>query len=73
MYDMCRYEKSWVITRISPWCAIFSADELKIIEYSEDIYYHYEAGSGRDVNNQLGCIPLQDMFKHFQLVFDFSC
>ncbi|XP_057323298.1 multiple inositol polyphosphate phosphatase 1-like [Microplitis mediator] len=66
MYDMCRYEKSWVINRISSWCAIFSADELKIIEYSEDIYYHYEAGSGRDVNDQLGCIPLQDMFKHFQ-------
>ena len=22
MYDMCRYNKAWDITQISPWCAV---------------------------------------------------
>ncbi|XP_003699822.2 multiple inositol polyphosphate phosphatase 1 [Megachile rotundata] len=65
MYDMCRYEKAWTVTKLSPWCAVFSKEELRVLEYREDLYYYYKAGYGREINAQLGCTLLQDMMNHF--------
>nr|XP_031837082.1 multiple inositol polyphosphate phosphatase 1-like [Nomia melanderi] len=65
MYDMCRYEKSWTVTKLSPWCAVFNKEELSVLEYREDLYYYYKAGYGREINAQLGCTLLQDMMNHF--------
>ncbi|EZA54626.1 Multiple inositol polyphosphate phosphatase [Ooceraea biroi] len=65
MYDACRYEKAWAVTKLSPWCAVFSKDELRILEYREDLYYYYKAGYGRDINSRLGCPLLHDMMQHF--------
>ncbi|KAG7210188.1 hypothetical protein KM043_011745 [Ampulex compressa] len=65
MYDMCRYEKAWSVTKLSPWCAIFSKQELRLLEYREDLEYYYKAGYGREINGQLGCILLKDMVNHF--------
>ncbi|XP_031777741.1 multiple inositol polyphosphate phosphatase 1 [Nasonia vitripennis] len=66
MYDMCRYEKAWEVNRLSPWCAIFSSDELKVLEYLEDLDYYYYSGPGREINSKLGCPLLKDMFTHFR-------
>jgi len=30
IYTTCRFEKAWHVDRISPWCAAFSEDELKV-------------------------------------------
>ncbi|XP_033335973.2 multiple inositol polyphosphate phosphatase 1 [Megalopta genalis] len=65
MYDMCRYEKSWTVTQLSPWCAVFNKEELRVLEYREDLYYYYKAGYGREINAHLGCTLLQDMMNHF--------
>ncbi|KAH0950688.1 hypothetical protein HN011_001250 [Eciton burchellii] len=65
MYDACRYEKSWAVTKLSPWCAVFSKEELRILEYREDLNYYYKAGYGRDINSRLGCPLLHDMMQHF--------
>ncbi|KAK1130113.1 hypothetical protein K0M31_019797 [Melipona bicolor] len=65
MYDMCRYEKAWTVTKLSPWCAVFSKEELRVLEYREDLYYYYKAGYGREINAHLGCTLLQDMMNHF--------
>lgn len=65
MYDLCRYEKAWTVTQLSPWCAVFSKEELRVLEYREDLYYYYKAGYGREINAQLGCTLLQDMMNHF--------
>lgn len=65
MYNMCRYEKAWTVTKLSPWCAVFSKEELRVLEYREDLYYYYKAGYGREINAQLGCTLLQDMMNHF--------
>ncbi|XP_020295747.1 multiple inositol polyphosphate phosphatase 1-like isoform X2 [Pseudomyrmex gracilis] len=65
MYDTCRYEKAWTVTTLSPWCAVFSKEELYILEYREDLDYYYKAGYGRDINARLGCPLLHDMMKHF--------
>ncbi|XP_043251375.1 multiple inositol polyphosphate phosphatase 1-like [Colletes gigas] len=65
MYDICRYEKAWAVSKLSPWCAVFSKEELRVLEYREDLYYYYKAGYGRAINAQLGCTLLQDMMNHF--------
>jgi len=65
MYDACRYQKAWSVTELSPWCAVFSKDELRILEYREDLDYYYKAGYGRDINTRLGCPLLHDMMRHF--------
>ncbi|CAK9816946.1 Multiple inositol polyphosphate phosphatase 1 [Anthophora quadrimaculata] len=65
IYDICRYEKAWTVTQLSPWCAVFSKEELRVLEYREDLYYYYKAGYGREINAQLGCRLLQDMMNHF--------
>ena len=30
IFDMCRYEKAWNPTEISPWCAAFKEEDLKV-------------------------------------------
>jgi hypothetical protein len=30
MYTICRFEKAWHVYSISPWCAAFTEDELKV-------------------------------------------
>ncbi|XP_012536739.1 multiple inositol polyphosphate phosphatase 1 isoform X2 [Monomorium pharaonis] len=65
MYDACRYQKAWSVTELSPWCAVFSKEELRVLEYREDLEYYYKAGYGRDINTRLGCPLLHDMMRHF--------
>lgn len=65
IYDACRYEKAWTVTKLSPWCAVFSKQELRILEYREDLDYYYKAGYGREINAHLGCPLLHDMMQHF--------
>ncbi|XP_011496891.1 PREDICTED: multiple inositol polyphosphate phosphatase 1-like [Ceratosolen solmsi marchali] len=66
MYDMCRYEKAWEINRLSIWCSIFNKQELKILEYLEDLNHFYYTGPGREINKKLGCPLVKDMFEHFR-------
>lgn len=65
MYNMCRYTKAWRVTQLSPWCAVFSKEELRVLEYREDLYYYHKAGYGCAINARLGCTLLQDMMNHF--------
>lgn len=30
IYDMCRYQKAWNLEQVSPWCAAFNSDDLKV-------------------------------------------
>ncbi|XP_025156959.1 multiple inositol polyphosphate phosphatase 1 isoform X1 [Harpegnathos saltator] len=65
MYEACRYEKAWTVITLSPWCAVFNKEELRILEYREDLNYYYKAGYGREINARLGCPLLHDMMQHF--------
>lgn len=65
LYDACAFETAWHIGKKSPWCAVFTADELKVIEYKEDLHYYYHASYGRNLSRAVGCPPLRDMFDHF--------
>lgn len=31
IYDMCRYQKAWNLEQVSPWCAAFTSENLKVL------------------------------------------
>ena len=65
MYTACSYEKAWQVDKVSPWCAVFAQDELKVFQYENDLHYYYHSGYGREMSSRIGCPPLRDMFNRF--------
>jgi hypothetical protein len=40
MYDMCRFDKAWDLRHTSPWCAVFSKEELQVcVTKLHDFYF----------------------------------
>ncbi|KAJ9582182.1 hypothetical protein L9F63_003469 [Diploptera punctata] len=70
MYDMCRFDKAWNIRDISPWCAVFSSEELQLLEYREDLQDYYNYGYGNSLNIKLGCPPVKDFMSRFREIED---
>lgn len=66
MYDMCRFEKAWYINRASTWCAAFTKDHLRVMEYKQDLKYYYKTGYGSTMNQKLGCFTMRDMLQRFE-------
>ncbi|XP_016837275.1 multiple inositol polyphosphate phosphatase 1 [Nasonia vitripennis] len=66
IYEMCRFESAWYVNRTSVWCSVFNKEELKIMEYREDLNYYYCCGPGREISAKVGCPLLSDMFQHFK-------
>lgn len=73
MYDMCRYEKAWNVQRSSPWCVAFNKEQLKMLEYGEDLMSFYKEGYGNELNRKVGCPPLKDWYERFQKTVNGKC
>lgn len=65
MYQMCRYNKAWENGNISPWCAVFSKEDLQRLEYAEDLETYYKYGYGSPHHESLGCGFVNDMMAFF--------
>ncbi|KAF4532550.1 hypothetical protein B566_EDAN010842, partial [Ephemera danica] len=50
----------------SPWCAVFSENDLQVIEYAEDLRYYWRDGYGFNISRQQACPAVQDLLRHFQ-------
>ncbi|CAK1596433.1 unnamed protein product [Parnassius mnemosyne] len=61
IYQMCRYDKAWNVTQISPWCAAFTKEDLKKFEYAEDLEMYYKYSYGNEMNEKMGCTTVKDM------------
>ncbi|KAJ5233041.1 phosphoglycerate mutase-like protein, partial [Penicillium chermesinum] len=44
---LCAFE-SQITGRLSPWCNVFTEDELRNYAYSQDLSYYYSVGPGSD-------------------------
>lgn len=66
LYDLCRFAWSGIENKFSPWCALFTTDDLRVLEYVGDLEHYYRSGYGTSINELLGRIPLADLFKNFQ-------
>ncbi|XP_021920643.1 multiple inositol polyphosphate phosphatase 1-like isoform X2 [Zootermopsis nevadensis] len=66
IYTICRFEKAWNVYNISPWCAAFSEDDLKVLEYKEDLDSYYKRGFGTEMNKLVGCPLAKDFIDRFR-------
>lgn len=49
---LCGFE-SHITGRLSPWCSVFTDEELKQYEYSNDLRYYYGVGPGTDLPKKM--------------------
>ncbi|XP_052758192.1 multiple inositol polyphosphate phosphatase 1-like [Galleria mellonella] len=68
IYELCRFDRSWTPTLKSPWCSVFTDDDLVVLEYEDDVWHYYRNGYGSWVNVRLGGPVLKDMFDNFEAV-----
>lgn len=66
MYDMCRFEKAWNLDSHSAWCTVFNKEQLKLLEYGEDLKHYYTRGYGNKLNAKIGCPPVKDLYEKFE-------
>lgn len=66
MYDMCRFDQAWFVSQPSDWCAAFTPEHIKVLEYNEDIKYYYKSGYGNPLNLNLPCEAVKDMLKFLE-------
>ena len=59
LYETCSFE--YQVYGDSPWCAIFTEDDLRILEYGEDIEYYWVDGYGDKINYEQTCDLLKDI------------
>jgi len=65
MYDMCRFKKAFEPEEVSPWCAAFSTENLKVWEYFQDLKYWYKNGYAYPINYNMACPLIKDMVDVF--------
>lgn len=51
---------------MSKWCTVFDKNDLKLLEYAEDIHILYKSGYGSEYNPKLGCPILGDLYKKME-------
>ncbi|XP_049811872.1 multiple inositol polyphosphate phosphatase 1 isoform X1 [Schistocerca nitens] len=66
MYLTCTFETAWEKRGVSPWCSVFSEEDLKVFEYSEDLKYYWVDGYGYELTYKQACPALKDMMEHLQ-------
>jgi acid phosphatase len=49
---LCGFE-THILGRLSPWCDVFTDEELKQYEYEQDLRYYYGLGPGTDVPKKM--------------------
>ncbi|XP_050350980.1 multiple inositol polyphosphate phosphatase 1-like [Nymphalis io] len=65
-YDLCRFYRAYSIVKRSPWCALFTDNDLQILEYVEDIRHYFRNGYGHPMNRLLGASGLKDLYEKFE-------
>ncbi|KAI9563599.1 hypothetical protein GHT06_011063 [Daphnia sinensis] len=61
IYDICRYQKAWYLEQISPWCAAFTSENLKVLEFGEDLETYHKQGYGHELNYHQACPLVEDL------------
>ncbi|KAJ8931672.1 hypothetical protein NQ314_015388 [Rhamnusium bicolor] len=66
MYTTCAFETAWNKNSKSPWCTPFTVDDLKVIEYSEDLKYYWQDGYGHELSYKQACPAFGDMISFLE-------
>ncbi|KAJ8732803.1 hypothetical protein PYW07_015402 [Mythimna separata] len=67
IYDLCRYTWDGISDKPSPWCAIFSAEDLQVLEFIDDLRHYYRNAYGVSQYSKIfGQMPLADLMRKFE-------
>lgn len=66
MWQLCRFEQAADLSKLAPWCSVFSYDDVAVMEYGEDLGYYYEAGYGFSMNKNILCETVQNLLRFLQ-------
>nr|XP_023025072.1 multiple inositol polyphosphate phosphatase 1 [Leptinotarsa decemlineata] len=66
MYEMCGFETAWNKKSKSPWCSPFTVDNLKVLEYAEDLKFYWQDGYGYELTYKQACPAFADMMTFMQ-------
>ena len=64
MHRQCMFELA--ILGKSPWCAVFTEEDLKLVEFRDDLDDYYKDAYGNDVNWQQACGVATNLFDHIE-------
>ena len=67
-WALCRYELAEfpdTSLHISPWCAIFSEDNFKVLQFTDDLAFYYKDGYGHDINWKMTSPLIREMNERF--------
>ncbi|KAF0289494.1 Multiple inositol polyphosphate phosphatase 1 [Amphibalanus amphitrite] len=68
IYDICRYDKTLHPDRVSAWCAAFSEQDLKVMEFDMDLEYYWVDSYGYELNYRQACPQVKDFITKFNAV-----
>ena len=67
LWNMCSFERSkspWC--QYPAWCSVFTMDDLKLWQFSNDLEYYYTYGYGsKEITHQMTQPLFEDLFSHF--------
>jgi multiple inositol-polyphosphate phosphatase / 2,3-bisphosphoglycerate 3-phosphatase len=66
MWQLCRFEQAFDLSKNAPWCSVFSINDISVLEYGEDLGYYYEAGYGFAMNRNIICETMQNLLRYLQ-------
>ncbi|XP_067009496.2 multiple inositol polyphosphate phosphatase 1-like [Anabrus simplex] len=64
MYLTCAFETAWYRWKKSPWCAAFSEENFKVLEFAEDLNSYWVDGYGYNLTYEQACPAVTDMATH---------
>ncbi|CAG7716364.1 unnamed protein product [Allacma fusca] len=65
MYDACAFETAWNTPVLSSWCAVFDEEDLRILEYLQDLHRYWQDGYAVPINYEQACEPIRDLVERF--------
>ncbi|XP_042858143.1 multiple inositol polyphosphate phosphatase 1-like isoform X2 [Penaeus japonicus] len=66
MYDMCRYLRALHPNATSPWCVPFTVEDLKVLEYMDDLKSYSRHGYRHPINYEQACPVLVEVIQSFR-------
>ena len=66
IWEICRFESAWSRSLTSPWCEVFSLDNLKALEFREDLRYYYSEAYGYNITMDMTQPVWQDLISRLE-------
>ncbi|XP_037783276.1 multiple inositol polyphosphate phosphatase 1-like isoform X2 [Penaeus monodon] len=66
MYNACRYYKVMEPQKQSVWCAVFSTEDLEVLEYGEDLFLYHDHGYAFNITYEQACPVVKDVIQLFR-------